>query len=177
LGKCLARLCGEGLFVAPVNCKVRRGPSVRNLSNMRGTIRAPAGEQMEVRGLIPSHVPAAGPAPPLAQSHISTPDLDLPLSSVTCSPKTLPPTRHPPARRCSDVVPPPPHLSRRPMARSSSASRPSRRPMVMVSTTPWPPLLPRVPTQTGPSPPRRAPARLHLTACVHDRLTCQPPRH
>jgi hypothetical protein len=38
LGKCLARLCREELFVSPVNRKVQRGPSVKNLSNVIGTV-------------------------------------------------------------------------------------------------------------------------------------------
>jgi hypothetical protein len=38
LGKCLARLYEEGLFVAPMNRKVQRGPSIGNLRNARGTV-------------------------------------------------------------------------------------------------------------------------------------------
>jgi hypothetical protein len=37
-GKCLARLCGEGLFVAPMNRKVRRGSYIGILSDVRGTV-------------------------------------------------------------------------------------------------------------------------------------------
>jgi hypothetical protein len=35
-GKCLAWLCGKGLFVSPVIRKISRGPSVGNFSNVRG---------------------------------------------------------------------------------------------------------------------------------------------
>jgi hypothetical protein len=172
-GQCLARLCGEGLFVAPMNHKVRRGPSIRNPSNVRGTVRALAGEPTEVRGLSASHTPTAGPAPPLARSHTRTPGSDLPSSLVTRSPETLPSTCPPVLGRHSSCSSPKQEPNGPNLLRLSAKQAPGG----VASTTPQPPLLPCVSARTAPSPPRHAPAHLLLLACGHDRPTRQPPRH